>query len=180
MLSPSKLDMCQEKTISSKLHHDTASDNNCDSNSDNIAVPASINNHKRNRQSYSEKEQIHFNLDTSQAVEPCASSSKKEAYNKNISNAEITEEPRNNSVGHKIDNQIDRCSVAKKPRDDISELSSDVANSHNLKPWSQTPSNREFVPSSSENSLTFDEVNENKYVQEDYRLVPYYLFDVNL
>ena len=174
MLSPSKLNLSQEKPPPDTLRQDTPCHNNSVSNGQNSAIPVSINNHKRNRQSYSEKEQITLSEDKAENIEPCTTLSETKTHIQNNSNEEMITEPKYNSVCHKIDAQIDRCSVAKKPRDDVSEISDARANSSNIQPWIKTPTDQNIENSpnaSTGKSLTSEGVNENKFGQEDYRLV---------
>ena len=174
MLSPSKLNLSQEKPLPDTLRQETPCHNNSVSNSQNAAVPVSINNHKRNRQSYSEKEQINLSEDKAENIEPCVTLSETKTHLQNTSNEEMKTEPKCNSDCHKIDTQIDRCSVAKKPRDDVSEIDIAGANSSNVQVWSNTPANQSIENSpnaSTVRSLTSEGVNENKFGQEDYRFV---------
>ena len=174
MLSPSKLNLSQEKPPPDTLRQDTPCHNNSVSNGQNSAIPVSINNHKRNRQSYSEKEQITLSEDKAENIEPCTTLSETKTHIQNTSNEEMITEPKYNSVFHKIDAQTDRCSVAKKPRDDAPEISDASANSSNIQAWSKTPTdqNIENSPNASTGiSLASEGVNENKFGQEDYRLV---------
>ena len=78
------------------------------------------------------------------------------------------------NVFSKQDAQIDRCSVAKKPRDDVSEISDARANSSNIQAWIKTPTDQNIENSqnpSTGRSLISEGVSENKFGQEDYRLV---------
>ena len=174
MLSPSKLNLGQEKPLHDTLRQETPCHNNSVSNGQHAAVPVSINNHKRNRQSYSEKEQTNLSEDKAENIVPCSTLSETKTHLQNTSNEEMITEPKCNSVCHKIDTQIDRCSVAKKPRDDASEKDFAGSTSSNIQVWSKTPANQSIENSpnaSTARSLTSEGVNENKFGQEDYRYV---------
>ena len=171
MLSPSKLDLCEEK--SEKQHCNKPCNNESDK-SQSLSVTSSINNHKRNRQSYSEKNQAQLTSNSAQATEKCNLISEIGSHIQNRCNEEATIETKFNSVNNRIDTQIDRCSVAKKPRDDISEMGDTGEITSKVQPWSKVPSNQKsenYQISSTEKSVLCDESSPSRLIQEDYRFV---------
>ena len=171
MLSPSKLDLYEEKSDKQDCNKPC---NNESDQSQSLSVTASINNHKRNRQSYSEKSLSQLTSDSAQATDLRNLLSEVGSHIQNRCNEEATIETKFNSVNNRIDTQIDRCSVAKKPRDDISEMGDTGENNSKVQPWNKIPSNQKsenYQISSTDKSVLCDESSPNKLIPEDYRFV---------
>ena len=175
MLSSSNLHLGEEKNVSEEHHCNTSFTKEL--NSPNPAASVSINNHKRNRQSYSEKERFQSESVSAQQTETCIFLSEKKSPLEDKPSEGIIIELKDNNISDKIDTHFDRCSVAKKPRDDINEMGDTGVKTSNVPLFSQAPSNQscDKPPNPSiENQLSSEDSSSNKYIHEDYRLVIYH------
>ena len=169
MLPSSKLNLGEEKKFSEEQHCDKSCGKEL--NSLNLAASVSINHHKRNRQSYSEKEKPPSESVTTQPTETYILPSEKGKLPSENPSERISIDIQDN-ISEKIDTQIDRCSVAKKPRDDINEMGDAGGKTSNVPPVHQAPSNLNFEKTSNfsiENRLSSEDISSNKYIHEDYR-----------